>query len=80
MRIQINDFFIDSEEAKENKGNYNRWSSRTKVTTFKGPYKSIEELGRIYVYLMDGDDAVCFWIGEASEFLDPSPKPKWIPL
>jgi hypothetical protein len=29
---------------------------------------------------MDGDTPVCFWQGMVTEFLDPNPKPRWIPL
>lgn len=80
VRIQINDFMLTSQKAIEQKGNYNRWSERINTTTFKGPYKSLEELGRVYIYLMDGDEPICFWKGMASEFTDPSPKFKWFPL
>ena len=41
LRIVINDFQIDSNDPVEMKGNYNRWSFRTPVTSFKGPYKSV---------------------------------------
>jgi hypothetical protein len=45
------------------KENYCRWSQRFDPTSFKVPYKSIEELDRIYVYLMDGNEPICFWKG-----------------
>lgn len=80
VRIQINDFIVDSAAPLEQKGNYNRWSNRIQPTTFKGPYKSLQELGRLYVYLMDGDDPVCFWQGMVSDFTNPNPEIKWLPL
>jgi hypothetical protein len=80
VRIQINEFVVETKKAIEQKGNYNRWSERIPVTAFKGPYKSYEELGRVYVYLMDGDEPVCFWKGNASEFDDTTPKYRWLPL
>jgi hypothetical protein len=61
IRIAINDFNLDTPAPKESKPNYCRWSHRFDVTTFKGPYKSVQELNRVYIYLMDGDDAICFW-------------------
>ena len=61
LRLQINDFVLDSKAAIEQKGNYNRWSERSAVTVFKGPYKNIDELGRVYIYLLDGDNPICFW-------------------
>lgn len=80
LRLQINDFTIDSAAAIEQKGNYNRWSTRTAATSFKGPYKNIDELGRVYIYLMDGDVPICFWQGLASEFLNPNAEQRWLPL
>lgn len=50
------------------------------MTPFKGPYKSIEELGKVYVYLLDGEDPICFWSGLASEFTEPNAKNRWLPL
>jgi hypothetical protein len=61
LRLQINDFILDSKTAVEQKGNYNRWSERSAVTSFKGPYKNINELGRVYIYLLDGDVPICYW-------------------
>lgn len=29
---------------------------------------------------MDGDDPICFWKGQCSEFLEPSPTFRWLPL
>jgi len=80
MRLQINDFIYDSKPAIEAKGNYNRWSDRSPVTSFKGPYKSLEELGKVYIYLLDGDEPICFWAGPATEFTNPNAPHRWIPL
>jgi hypothetical protein len=38
-------------------------------------------MGRVYVFLMDGEDAVCFWRGECKDFADPNPPcMKWCAL
>ena len=29
---------------------------------------------------MDGDKPVCFWKGDASEFEDPDPEFRWLPM
>jgi hypothetical protein len=29
---------------------------------------------------MDGDKPICYWRGKVSEFIDPNPIYKWIPL
>lgn len=76
----MNEFKVESKKAIEQKGNYNRWSERFEPVTFKGPYKSVEELGNVYIYLMDGDDAICYWKGKASEFEEHNPKFRWLPM
>lgn len=63
IRIAINDFFLESGDPKESKENYCRWSERIETTVFKGPYKSLEELDKVYIYLMDGGNPICYWKG-----------------
>jgi hypothetical protein len=64
IRIAINDFqTLETTDPKEFKDKYCRWGQRFETTTFKAPYKSVEELDRVYIYLMDGNDAICFWKG-----------------
>ena len=81
IRIAINDFTVDSKDPKECKESYCRWSERIDPVSFKCPYKSIEELDRVYVYLMDGNEPICFWKGLAKDFTDINPKRyQWLPL
>ncbi len=80
VKIQINDFVFKTGPAVYQKGNYNRWNERFPLQVVKGPYKSIDELGRVYVYLMDGDEPICFWKGLASEFTNPDAQSRWVPL
>jgi hypothetical protein len=37
-------------------------------------------MGKVYFYLMDGDNAVCYAKDEIENFLDPDPKIKWIEM
>ena len=71
---------MQTDAHKEVKKNYCRWSRRFDQQSFRTSCSSIEELGRVYVSLMDGEKAVCFWRGRAAEFTDLNPKMKWIPL
>lgn len=43
-------------------------------------FSSPKEMDKVFVYLMDGDEAICYWNGKASDFVDPNPKNKWIHL
>ena len=79
VKIKIGDFELTSSKPKESKKGYNRWSERFNTTVMKSSFPSIPEMGKVLVYLMKGDYPICFWKGEASEFLDPNPvKYRWI--
>jgi hypothetical protein len=60
--------------------NYCRWNKRFDMQQFKTVYPSVADLGRIYVYLMDGSSPICFWKGNVADFQDPDPKLKWYPF
>lgn len=37
-------------------------------------------MGKVYFYLMDGDNAVCYAKDDIENFLDPNPDLRWIEL
>ena len=43
-------------------------------------YQSIEEIDKIYVYLLQGERPICYWTGKLSEFTDPNPKFRWLTM
>jgi len=48
---------------------------------FESPVNSVEGLGSVFVYLLDPrDQPICFWRGEAADFMDPDPQYRWHPL
>jgi hypothetical protein len=71
---------VISDAPVEVKENYCRWSKRFDQATFSAVYTSIEDLERVYIYLMDGDNAVCFWKGLIKDFQDPNPQFVWLPF
>lgn len=73
IKIVINDFTLETSKPLESKENYCRWSHRFDPQTFTTVYSSIEELDRVYIYLIDGDSPVCFWKGSCKDFVDPEP-------
>lgn len=48
--------------------------------SIKASYPTIEEMDRVYIYLMDGDKPVCYWKGKVSEFTNANPTERWISL
>lgn len=56
------------------------WKCRFSQATYKAPYISTENIGRVFVYLMKGNDPICYYKAGIEEFMDPNPKFKWVEL
>ena len=92
VMLSIEDHNWITEEPKETKGEYARWSCRSELLSWKMPRydlaifsKSEEELGlqrhylRLYFYLVDEDNKpICFWHGILGDFINPNAQWKWI--
>lgn len=79
IKVKIGDAFeYTFKDPVEEKHSYNRWSDRLQQQTFNSSYQSIDEMEKVFVYLMDGDKQVCFWKGDIAQFKDPNPKFKWL--
>lgn len=79
IRVKIGDAFDwTSGNPKEDKGTYSRWSERYNQQTIQTIYQSVEEMDKVFVYLMEGDSPICYWKGSVTEFTDPDPKFRWI--
>lgn len=37
-------------------------------------------MDKVFVYLLDGSDHICYWSGYAKDFTDPNPKNKWLQM
>ena len=46
----------------------------------KTKYFSLDEMDKIFIYLMDGNHPICFWKGRVSEFSDHDPGQRWFIL
>ncbi len=64
----------------EKKPSYCRWNKRFDQQIIKTCYTDVEDMERVYVYLMDGDVPICFWKGDLADYMNPDPEYKWIPL
>jgi hypothetical protein len=51
---------------------------------FRMPYRSIKDMGTIYVYLymksFGNEKRVCYWAGNITDFMNPNPQIKWIEM
>lgn len=80
IKVCVNDWEWVSDKPIEKKENYCRYSQRFVVDKVEMPYQSNENIGKVFVYLMDGDDPICYWKGGVLEFLNPSPEFRWLPF
>ena len=81
------EFETSSQDCKEVRGTYNRWSFRLRGHTWHMPYngpanedklvKCFKGDPRVYIYLLDGDKRVSFWHGTTEDFKDPNPSYKF---
>jgi hypothetical protein len=39
----------------------------------KSVYQSIEEMDKVFIYIMDGSIPICYWKGDIKEFVNPNP-------
>ena len=80
VKIRIADFEMETPKPVEKKENYCRWSHRFDRAVYKAPYTDVKSIQRAYVYLMDGDKAVCFHRLKVSDFTNPNPELEWLPM
>lgn len=72
VKIKIADFELVTKGSPFVGNCYNRWLTRFPQTPYRAPYGSIDDIGRIFVYLMDGDSPICYWKGYAKDFTNPN--------
>ena len=75
------DYCMTTKPAVEVLHKFNKWVHRFDRKIVKTPYQSLDEMDRIYVYLLDESDTpVCFWKGRIKDFTDRNPRHKWYAL
>ena len=80
IRIAVEGKNFTTKDPKQVKTNYNRWSERI-TEKFESECKTIDELGQIFVYLVDSsDNEVSFWKGRAKDFMNEDAVWMWCPL
>ena len=78
--IKIGDFTLKTEKAAVQENTYTRWSTRFKQQTYKSPYQFLEDIGKVFVYLMQGDRAICYFYDDIENFGNPNPEYRWVEL
>ena len=80
VKIKIADFEIKTEKASHSENTFNRWNFRTQKLTMTTTYQNIYDIGRVYIYLMDGDKPISFHKENIENFMNPDPQIRWVEL
>jgi hypothetical protein len=44
------------------------------------PYVDVKDIGKVYIYLMSGNDPVCYYVADIEKFTNPNPEFQWIEM
>ena len=80
VMIKVGDLVLKTEKPSIQENTYCRWMTRVKQQTWKCPYQEVFDIGRVYVYLMHGDKAVCYFKDDIENYRQPNPTYKWIEM
>lgn len=79
LKITLADYEIVS-NAPFGENTFKRWNNRTEKLTWKTSYQDTLDIGRVYIYLMDGKNPVSYAQKDISLFTDPNAKYHWVEL
>ena len=80
IKVCLNDWSWETNKPIESARNYCRFNQRFEANDVKFPYKTNDNIGKVFVYLMNGKDPICFWKGSVLDFFDKDPKMQWFPF
>ena len=73
-------FIVDSNAPKDYNTGFCRWDQRIDNKGFETKCQSLEEIDRVYIYLMEESKPICFWRGKATDFINRNPEFRWLPM
>ena len=79
VKIKIAEYEFETKKARVSRGDLNAWNQGF-YETLELPYHNIEEVDRVYVYLMDGDTPVCYRRFDVEQIADKNPEFRWLGL
>lgn len=80
IMMKIGDLEIETKKPKHYEDGYSLWNQRFTEQVWKCPYKNLDEMADVYLYLMDDGKPICYWRGPATLFSEPNAELKWVPL
>ena len=80
VKIKIGELELKTGKPKKYKNGFCFWNTRFDEKIFECPYRSLENMADVIVYLMDDDDPICYYRAKATEFANPNAEMKWVAL
>ena len=83
LKVQIAEHeWLSGEPQQDDEASYNNWIWRLKPTErrFQSYFHTLEAMEKVFVYLMDGDKAICYWKGNVPDLADLNPEYKYYAL
>ena len=71
---------IKSKSPKYFSNGYWFWNQRFDEQNWSFPYRTIENMADVFIYILDGDTPICFYRAKAAEFVEVNAEMKWVPL
>lgn len=79
MKVKIAEYEFETKRARISRGDLNTWNQGFYEEVHL-PYFTNEEVERVYVYLMDGDEPVCYRRFDIEQIGDKNPEFRWLGL
>ena len=80
VMIKIAEHELVTPDPVLQKGCYNRWLHRFSQQTLSMPYKDIYDIGKIFIYLMNGKDPISYYKADIETFMNQSPEIQWFEM
>lgn len=78
VKIIVGGEVFETQKAKVQKKDYNRFNERFEQRTVSKPYVNISDFSTVIVILMDDDKPICFYKEDIKNFTNPNPEYKWV--
>ena len=80
VKLWIGEKELKSKSPKYYTNGYSFWNQRFDEQIWSFPYRTIENIADVFIYIMDGDNPIWYYRGKASEFAEVNSLMKWVPL
>ena len=76
IKVKIAELELETDRPRVHRGSFCKWNKRFELE-HDFPYPGIHDFPDVFVYLMDGDDPVCFKRFKPKDYRHPNPDMAW---